>query len=72
LAQGVSKRFTAKFIPSVEHPEKFQLEIDGLIKWPEEFDTQNEAMAFARGFTWGFSVGAGMKNNADGVPPRLK
>jgi hypothetical protein len=70
LAQGVDKAHKVKFIPSVQNPGKVQIEIDGM-KWPEEFE-QNEARAFASGFTFGFSVGAGMKNNADGIPARLK
>ena len=72
LSQGVSEQFKAKIIPSVEHPEKFRLEINGLMMWPEDFDTESEARSFARGFTFGFSVGAGLKRNADGLPTLLK
>jgi hypothetical protein len=71
MAQGVSKRFRARFLPSVQNPGKFQVEIDGAPAWLGEFDTQNEAMAFVRGFTYGFSIGGGIKNMADGLSSRL-
>jgi|SRR5271155_525080 hypothetical protein len=71
MGQGVGKGFNVKFIPSVHNPGKFQVSIDGVPAWPGEFDTQNEAKAFMRGFTFGFSVGGGIKNIADGLPSRL-
>jgi hypothetical protein len=72
LLQGVTgKVFNVKLISSVHNPEKFQVEIDS-VAVPGEFDTQNEAMNFMRGFTFGFSVGGGIKNMADGLPSRLK
>lgn len=71
LLQGVTgKVFNVKIISSVQNPEKFQLEVDS-VALPQEFDTQNEAMAFMQGFTFGFSVGGGIKEMADGVPSRL-
>jgi hypothetical protein len=49
LIQGVTKIFNVKSIPpSVQNPEKVQVEIDGFAL-PEEFDTENEAMtSYAR------------------------
>jgi hypothetical protein len=70
LLQGVLAKFRADLIPSVQNPGKLQAIIDGAPMG--EFDTENEAMAFMRGFTWGFSVGGGVKNMADGLPSRLE
>jgi hypothetical protein len=39
---------------------------------PEEFDTENDGMTVMRGFIFGFSIGGGIKNMADGLPSRLK
>jgi hypothetical protein len=49
LLQGVTGRFRAELIPSVKNPGKFQASIHGAPIG--EFDTQNEATGFLRGFT---------------------
>jgi hypothetical protein len=71
LLQGVFASFQGELIPSVQNPGKFQAEIDS-VTLPEEFDTENDAMNFLRGFTLGLSVGGGIKNMAEGLPSRLK
>lgn len=70
LLQGVLAKFRADLVPSIQNPGKLQAIIDGAPVG--EFDTENEAMAFMCGFTWGFSVGGGVKNMADGLPSRLE
>jgi hypothetical protein len=66
LTQSVTAKFRAQLIPSVQNPGKFQASIEGAAVG--EFDTENEATAFLRGFTFVFSVGGGIKNMADGLP----
>jgi TPP-dependent indolepyruvate ferredoxin oxidoreductase alpha subunit len=70
MAQGVSKRFSAKIVESVHNPGKLQVSIDGT-PFSTEFDTKDEARAYMQGFTMGFSVGGGIKGMADGLPSRL-
>lgn len=71
LAQGVGKRFHGKITPSVGDPGKLEVNIDGAPAPAAVFDTQEEAKAYMRGFTIGFSVGGGIKYIADGLPSRL-
>ena len=70
LLQGVLAKFRADLVPSTQNPGKLQAIIDCAPMG--EFDTENEAMAFMSGFTWGFSVGGKVKNMADGLPSRLE
>ena len=71
LAQGVSKRFKGKIIESADNPGKFQVSIDGYPAPAAPFDTRNEALAYMRGFTVGYSAGGGIKSMADGLPSHL-
>ncbi len=71
LAQRVRSGFKGKIIDSVDNPGKFQVSIDGYPAPAGEFDTKNEAMAYMRGFTVGFSTGGGIKSMVDGLPSHL-
>jgi len=71
LGQRVSKRFTGKIIESADHPGKFQVNIDDYPAPAAQFDSRNEALAYMRGFTVGYSAGGRIKNMADGLPSHL-
>lgn len=53
------------------NPGKFMVSIDGDKRMGGEFDTQQEARAFVRGFVTGFTVGGGINNIAEGRPSRI-
>jgi hypothetical protein len=57
LAQGVSERFKGKIIESADNPGKFQVSIDDYPAPAAQFDSRNEALAYMRGFTVGYSAG---------------
>ena len=57
LDQGVSKKFKGKIIESADNPGKFQVSIDDYPALAAQFDTRNEALAYMRGFTVGYSAG---------------
>jgi hypothetical protein len=50
------------------NPGKFMVSIDGDKMMGGEFDTQQEARAFVRGFVTGSTVGGGLKNMKEGRP----
>jgi hypothetical protein len=69
IAHGEHGRlFKPQVSESRSNPGKLVVSIDGDAGISSEFDTEQEAMAFAQGFVMGFTAGDGIKNVAEGRP----
>jgi len=62
------KIFNTQVSNSPNNPGKFMVSIDGDKALGGEFNTQEEAKAFVRGFVTGSTLGGGLKNMAEGRP----
>lgn len=67
----VGKIFNTQVSESPNNPGKFTVSIDGDKAMGGEFNTQQEARAFVRGFVTGSTIGSGLKNMAEGRPSRI-
>jgi len=73
MIQAPDNYFSGKVVESDDEPGTFQVQIAGSageFHGRRNFDTRAEGQSYISGFVFGFTVGGGLKEIAEGHPPR--